>query len=88
MVPKQTGYSCLVQAICGPFAIKHDTDNLHLPDARGNSWKVDLSKTGITCMFKHITAKPEKVWIRSEQNRVDNPDSPLLAESGMVIGHK
>ena len=39
-------------------------------------------------MFKHITGKPEKVWIRSEQNRVDNPDSPFVAESGMVIGHK
>ena len=34
---------CAWGTICGPFAIKHETDT------RENSWNVDLSRTGMTC---------------------------------------
>ena len=73
MLPKQTIINQIflpgAGTLCGPFAIEHETGNLHLPDACGNSWKVDLSKTGMTCMFKRITGKLEKGLSEYGQNR-------------------
>ena len=55
--------SCAWGTICGPFAIKHETDD------RGNSSNVDLSRTGMTCTFKCITGKLENGLSEYGQNR-------------------